>query len=385
MDPDFFYVEPARPTDYTEFQVRRFVLPITSPYMVAYGLTVLLIYLVIIVTQGLWDTDDRVGLVAAGLATAIAVYAWLRRASMNAYHFFPIAFLWHAAMGLSLGTIGNDNKTWAMYALGLACIICTTGSPSWLSIGQLWSVTVVLLLPCALPLIWRIGWERDLMSVAFFVVPTLAVSTTLHIVADREFRRTWSMARHIEHLATHDSRTQLLNHYQWHHEVERLLARMPDRYPNCLIFMDADHFKRINDRYGHATGDRVLATIGQVIRTTVPPTVIGGRLGGEEFALFCPNVDEVGALRIARRITNAIAATAELELPLPTMSIGIAQIQEGESLEQAVNRADLAMLHVKRTGRGRIRIAPHKGDIRRPPVSAEPTGGEMAADIANVT
>lgn len=357
MNAEPFYIESTQPRDYTEYQIRRFVLPITTPYMAAYGITVLVVYLTIILTQGLPDTDDSIGLVATFLATTIPTFAWFRRLSLNPHHFFPLSAAWHGSMGVALGCLGNDDRDWALYALGLACIICATGSPSWLTFGQLSSVVVLLLVPCIIPLIWNIGWERDLMSVAFFVVPTLAVSTTLHVVADREFRRSWHMAKQLAHLATHDTHTQLLNHHQWHTEISRLLTRQVRSQPNTIIFMDADHFKQINDEYGHATGDRVLAGLGEIIRTTVEPDVVCGRLGGEEFALFYPGGDEADAIELARRISAAIADNARGDLPLPSMSMGIALLQPNETLEQAVNRADQAMLLVKRTGRGGILTA----------------------------
>ena len=125
-----------------------------------------------------------------------------------------------------------------------------------------------------------------------------------------------------------------------------------------IAMLDIDYFKRINDNYGHETGDRILHTIAQLVRSYALPRGITCRYGGEELAIFFPQTNMEKALIIAKRIHKAVSRTA---IPMTkkkretlTVSIGVATNYEGESILHTLKRADNALYRAKEQGRNRV-------------------------------
>jgi diguanylate cyclase (GGDEF)-like protein len=121
---------------------------------------------------------------------------------------------------------------------------------------------------------------------------------------------------------------------------------------------DLDHFKSINDRYGHGAGDQALVRAAAVLLAGLRPYDLAARYGGEEFVLLLPAETTEGALAVAERVRRQIA---EIELPeCPgglTVSLGVATWAAGESPEEFVARADAALYVAKRSGRNRVEAA----------------------------
>ena len=142
-------------------------------------------------------------------------------------------------------------------------------------------------------------------------------------------------------------------------EIQRAL-----RYgqPLSLIMVDLDHFKAVNDTYGHTTGDAVLASFTHTISQEVREFDVVGRVGGEEFAVLLPNTEVTEALRVAERMRLAVAGSelqADGDLLRYTASFGVAGFDPRElSLNRFVDRADRALYEAKRTGRNRVELAP---------------------------
>jgi diguanylate cyclase (GGDEF)-like protein len=161
-------------------------------------------------------------------------------------------------------------------------------------------------------------------------------------------------------LATIDSLTGLVNRRAFFERTEsaRLLAARL-RSPIALMMIDIDHFKRLNDRFGHATGDEALCIFAATAQQALREHDIMGRLGGEEFALVLPGTDIEGALQAAERLRNAVAAAV---LPTSgnqytmTVSIGVVVIDPGEHINSALARADHALYAAKSAGRDRIEV-----------------------------
>lgn len=125
----------------------------------------------------------------------------------------------------------------------------------------------------------------------------------------------------------------------------------------ALILADIDHFKSINDNFGHQTGDRVLIDVANTLRDRVRKSDMLGRWGGEEFMIICPHTDATGALYLAEELRQAIAnIPSELGRPL-SCSFGIAILDPEESVEILIRRADDALYAAKNRGRNCVRLA----------------------------
>jgi two-component system cell cycle response regulator len=149
--------------------------------------------------------------------------------------------------------------------------------------------------------------------------------------------------------------------------LDRLMQEMlrAQRYgsPLCILMIDLDHFKRINDTYGHIMGDTVLATVAGILRQTVRATDIPGRYGGEEFCVVLTETKREGAHLVAERLRRRIAAeafpAADGNTFHVTCSIGLAQYHEDiKEVLALIERADQALYRAKAAGRDRVIHAP---------------------------
>ncbi|MFW6232054.1 MAG: diguanylate cyclase [Spirochaetota bacterium] len=132
----------------------------------------------------------------------------------------------------------------------------------------------------------------------------------------------------------------------------RLSARSERRF--SILMIDVDHFKTINDGFGHQAGDAVIERIGEVLRETIRSTDIPGRWGGEEFLILCPETDLSGAASAAESVRAAIES-AELAIPESvTVSVGASELAHGESVTGLVSRTDEKLYAAKAKGRNRV-------------------------------
>jgi diguanylate cyclase (GGDEF)-like protein len=161
-------------------------------------------------------------------------------------------------------------------------------------------------------------------------------------------------------LATIDGLTDVLNRRAFFERAE--IARQQAlrlRKPIALMMLDLDHFKQLNDSFGHACGDDALRLFADTARMSLRENDVMGRLGGEEFALAMPGTSLAGAQQAAERLRAAVA-----EAPAPacaatyrmTVSIGVVLIDQGEELTAALARADHALYVAKTSGRNRVEV-----------------------------
>jgi len=164
--------------------------------------------------------------------------------------------------------------------------------------------------------------------------------------------------------------------------------------PLSLVLLDLDHFKDINDRFGHPVGDQALANVGAALRSALRDSDFAGRHGGEEFAVLLPNTDIGGAVLTAEKIRAAIA-----DITLPgvdltiTASAGIAAYPDhATSTERLERLADSALYLAKRSGRNRVEVATPAAersmhpDLTYPPLvlaDLTPTGPSESDRIDN--
>jgi diguanylate cyclase (GGDEF)-like protein len=159
-----------------------------------------------------------------------------------------------------------------------------------------------------------------------------------------------------------DSLSGLLNRRGFEDQADkaRLLALRAGA-PAVMIIADLDHFKLINDSYGHAAGDQAIAAFGRVLRTSFDFRAVIGRLGGEEFAILLPGADlgvARGAAEAARRTLRELTLEERGVDKTVTSSFGIAVMERGESLADLLRRADTALYEAKSRGRDRVCVAP---------------------------
>ncbi len=127
-----------------------------------------------------------------------------------------------------------------------------------------------------------------------------------------------------------------------------------------VLMVDVDHFKDVNDRYGHQAGDQVLVSIANALRASLRTTDIVSRYGGEEFALILPETDAEAAQLAAERVRAAVREFEYATLKSAarvTISVGIATMRAEEELDQLVSRADQALYRAKEAGRDRVEFA----------------------------
>jgi diguanylate cyclase (GGDEF)-like protein len=152
---------------------------------------------------------------------------------------------------------------------------------------------------------------------------------------------------------------------------------------HSVLFIDLDHFKRVNDQHGHEAGDAVLKAVAAALSQRLRRSDLLGRVGGEEFVAFLPGTDEAGALQLAESLRHDIealqpASASGLVVPI-TASIGVASRgAQAESLAVLQQRADVAMYQAKAAGRNRVSRIAGAG-----PESEEPQGHRPFASHAS--
>jgi diguanylate cyclase (GGDEF)-like protein len=185
----------------------------------------------------------------------------------------------------------------------------------------------------------------------FFDTVTSAAVVTGVVVYLRE--RNAALVDRLRHEARTDALTGLLNRRAFREELEDELARSRRTgEPVALAVLDADHFKAVNDRRGHAAGDAVLAALGSVLLDAARSTDAVARIGGEEFAAVLGGSTLLGAEEFATRVHAALAAAGDV-----TVSIGVAEASEGMDAEALLRSADDALYRAKRDGRNRTALA----------------------------
>lgn len=166
----------------------------------------------------------------------------------------------------------------------------------------------------------------------------------------------------LEQLASTDTLTGLATRRHLLEQAGHELARAHrSGRPLALILFDVDHFKSVNDRFGHDTGDQVLRRIGELLRSELREIDIAARWGGEEFCVLLPDTNSQAAVEIAERLCAAVENTSMTSpdgAPLPvTASFGVVLSKlEDDDFSRLVNAADKAMYQAKHEGRNCVRL-----------------------------
>jgi diguanylate cyclase (GGDEF)-like protein len=293
----------------------------------------------------------------AALAVALLSWANWRLRSWRLRLLVMLASMMLLGVFLSIPLPGSEGaaqypiRTGLFHLIPIALLALTVRPVSTLALVFVLVVLAVVRLQLhgAPPSGAALYWLYTAVTVAFGLMLS-GYRTDFAVEAYRVRHMLWKQA------AT-DALTGLFNRAGWERDATRVFADAGAREaPRSLVFFDVDHFKKINDRWGHERGDDVLRMLGQVIAARLGPDSYAARMGGEEFIVLMVDAPPVAVERFAQRVRDDFAqATSEFG---GTLSAGIAFASRGEELAACLRRADHALYAAKEGGRDRIVVAP---------------------------
>jgi diguanylate cyclase (GGDEF)-like protein len=199
------------------------------------------------------------------------------------------------------------------------------------------------------------GERRALFAVAMDVTEQVRREHTLREARDQAI----ALAAAAQKLALTDPLTGIANRratLDWLGRLVRASGQVGE--PLALLMFDIDYFKRINDCFGHQTGDEVLERVAKLARAQVRADDLVGRIGGEEFVCILSGLEAQSARALAERLRRAIAEGSDRDgLPRTTVSVGLAMARPGDTPESLLARADAALYEAKDGGRNQVRRA----------------------------
>ena len=280
------------------------------------------------------------------------------------YSYLQLSFLQYAilantlllATNLNLSSIGKTDYIHP-FIIGLTFVV--TG----LELSPL-STSLIVLLTGIANLVGMWFFQTDVA--VFFTSITnifvfIIVAWMLGILVSRVRVSAWLDKRDIliqneilEDLTKRDSMTRFFNHESiLSHLKQQITVFDKTKQPLCVLILDVDDFKKINDNHGHLKGDEILLMIAKNINMSVRECDIIGRYGGEEFFLIFPNTDLKAAIQVAERIRKSIEANGELINIRVTISGGLALYEE-DGVDDIIRKADRRLYEAKRNGKNQI-------------------------------
>lgn len=287
--------------------------------------------------------------------TALFAYGIARAPSVRSYGLACMATIGTLGFNNYLGALGTDRPL--MYFLPAAMILVLTTSFFWITMAQ-WIGGTLACYAFFLPFIVDHTANRaDTVFTLLFAGTALATAFVSHARIQDYQRRAFDQECRLAELTATDTLTGARSRAEFLQQAEVAAARaQASGAPLALLYLDIDHFKRLNDGHGHAVGDAVLRGMAEVLQQALRERDVFGRLGGEEFCVLLPGQTGDRAAALAERLRPLLA-----QVPRPdgrlTVSAGIAVLRAGESIAQALHRADLAMLQAKQAGRDRVCVA----------------------------
>ncbi len=242
-----------------------------------------------------------------------------------------------------------------MHLYAASLLVCAGSRPDSRPMHLLGAV--IALAACA-PMISTLpGIDARALSNASAVTTAMASVAMAFIVTtlmfDRSERHLRASRRRLRALASIDPLTQVPNRRHFEELAFKVLEQDPPA-STVLVMVDIDHFKNINDRYGHAGGDRALRLVSRCVREVLRVQDVPCRHGGDEFALLLRHASVRDAMRVATRLVERVQEkTLDSALPTLSLSFGMVQVRPAELLSQALQRADQALYEAKRQGRSR--------------------------------
>lgn len=255
---------------------------------------------------------------------------------MTLYGLVPGGILF---MSLAFRVDGNMASIWCFPSI-LACY-CMLGHRKAM-------VANVMILVVAVPMMW---WTLDTVVAARFTASLLAVSLFASILV----REIDAQQKRLLYQLDHDPLTGLLNRTSLKRRLQNAISAFQDSFlPATLLAVDLDHFKNVNDRFGHDTGDLVLCEVARLLKQHAANDGAVFRLGGEEFLILLTGNNEGDARKRAESLRAAIAEAVILQGYPITTSIGMASLRVSDDGKSWVRRSDNRLYAAKHGGRNRV-------------------------------
>lgn len=200
--------------------------------------------------------------------------------------------------------------------------------------------------------------DRLVLDVLFSALITVMIATPFSMVFLTQTAKVEHLVEELRLASLTDHLTRLANRREFMSTVRPYLnSAATPQSEGVLLFIDADHFKSVNDTYGHAAGDSVLVNLAEIIDSSVRKGDIAARVGGEEFAVFLPRAEVPLATIVAERIrlqARELGSELGLAADAVSVSIGIARHKPGQDLVGLLQVADRALYIAKNGGRDRV-------------------------------
>ena len=345
-------------TDYIRIRLKTYIIPAVPRLMVTAGAAIGLLWFSYL-ARGVDNLPELAlangltGIILMALGFALNFTA--SRAMSTATGIIGIAYVSILSTEFQVATsLANFTvETTIPYTLLLACCSITFWPKHW--------HMVIGMICLSVPLGVQLVRTEDLALPHFFyhqlgVISAIIVFVLYHLIWNANLRM-FRLAQEIEYRAYHDALTGLNNRSRWYElALDRHVTSGRMMEPCCLLYVDIDRFKSINDQYGHDAGDLILQEVTRVLSANTRENDVLARFGGEEFVVLFPGIDLAGAIACAQRLHQSIRNIKLLPIGV-TVSIGIAESIPPEDLDVLINRADQALLQAKTSGRNRTVIA----------------------------
>jgi diguanylate cyclase (GGDEF)-like protein len=217
------------------------------------------------------------------------------------------------------------------------------------SLSALWLAVALL---TALGTLWAPQAQSQVLHAGSVALGSVVLAFVLLMLASRRTERELRQSRRrLRELANIDMLTQVPNRRRFEELARRALQADADGSASLLL-VDIDHFKQINDKLGHAAGDRALKLVSRCTLELLRAQDVAGRHGGDEFVMLLRRSSTQHAMQVADRLVSHLQQQAHAHaLPRLSLSFGIVQMRRGESIDETLQRADLALYEAKRRGR----------------------------------